>query len=199
MLERVHGDAKSGGDVETRAIETLDALLGRVAQGDQGAFADLYDVMVPKVFGSIRRLLIDYAQSEEVTQEVFLEIWQSASRFDPNKGGAKAWILTMAKRRAIDRIRSAQSAQDRDTRIGIRDFRVEDDVAESAEISVERERVGKAMVHLTEAQRQAITLAYDGGYSHTEIAALLQVPVGTVKTRVRDGMIRLRHELGVRV
>ncbi|MEO7017439.1 MAG: ECF RNA polymerase sigma factor SigK [Leifsonia sp.] len=191
-------DAENGGAVETRAIDELDAMLARVAHGDQAAFADLYDAMVPRVFGSIRRLLIDYAQSEEVAQEVFLEIWQSASRFDPNKGGAKSWILTMAKRRAIDRIRSAQSAQDRDTRIGIRDFRVEDDVAESAEISVERERVGRAMEHLTEAQRQAIALAYDGGYSHTEIATLLQVPIGTVKTRVRDGMIRLRLELGVR-
>lgn len=179
------------------AVARADELLSHVATGDQAAFGELYDELAPRVLGTIRRLLIDHAQSEEVAQEVFLEVWQSASRFDPNKGGATAWILTMARRRAIDRIRAAQSAHDRDTRVGVRDFRVQDDVAETAEIIVERERVGKAMERLTDVQRQAISLAYDAGYTHTEIAELLGVPVGTVKTRLRDGMIRLRSELGV--
>jgi RNA polymerase sigma-70 factor (ECF subfamily) len=187
MLETVHSD---GG-------ETNDLLL-RVASGDQQAFSALYDVIAPRVLGTVRRLLIDHAQSEEVTQEVFLEVWQSAGRFEPNKGGATTWILTMAKRRAIDRIRSAQASRDRDTRVGIRDYEAGfDSVAESVEISIERERVGDAMSSLTDVQRQAIALAYDGGYSHSEIAVLLGVPVGTVKTRLRDGMIRLRNELGV--
>lgn len=173
-------------------------LLLRVAEGDQSAFGALYDLLSSRVLGTIRRLLIDHAQSEEVTQEVFLEVWQSARRFEPNKGGATTWILTMAKRRAIDRIRSAQASRDRDTRVGIRDYDAGyDSVAESAEISIERERVGEAMTSLTDAQRQAIALAYDGGYSHSEIAELLGVPIGTVKTRLRDGMIRLRNELGV--
>jgi RNA polymerase sigma-70 factor (ECF subfamily) len=188
------------GDVDDVVASTAaaDDLLRRIATGDQTAFGELYDRFASRVFGSIRRLLIDHAQSEEVAQEVFLEVWQSASRFEPNKGGAATWILTMAKRRAIDRIRSAQSSRDRDTRVGIRDYRIEyDHVAEAAEITIERERVGEAMQQLTDTQRQAISLAYDGGYSHSEIAELLNVPIGTVKTRLRDGMIRLRNELGV--
>ena len=198
MLEPVHSDptAAPAGDLSD-AVDTAQTLLLRVAAGDQAAFGELYDAIAPRVLGSIQRLLIDRAQSEEVAQEVFLDVWQSAPTFDPNKGRAIGWIMTMAKRRAIDRIRSAQSAHDRDLRVGIRDYRVEDDVAEAAELSVERERVAKAMERLTDVQRQAIALAYDGGYTHAQIAELLVVPIGTVKTRLRDGMIRLRDELGV--
>jgi RNA polymerase sigma-70 factor (ECF subfamily) len=176
----------------------LQDLLGRVANADQRAFSELYDVLSPRVFGLIKRLLRDHAQSEEVTQEVFLEIWQTATRFDPNKGGATTWILTMAHRRAVDRVRSSQSSRDRDTRIGIRDHKVDyDHVSETIEVRIEHERVEKAMTRLTELQRQAVSLAYYGGYSHSEVAEMLSVPIGTVKTRLRDGMIRLRDELGV--
>jgi RNA polymerase sigma-70 factor (ECF subfamily) len=173
-------------------------LLGLVATGDQDAFSQLYDQISPRVFGLVRRLLVDYSQSEEVTQEVFLEIWQSANKYEPSKGGAATWILTMAHRRAVDRIRSSQSGRDRDIKIGIRDFVSEyDNVSETVEVTIENERVKKAMVKLTELQRQAVSLAYYGGYSHSEVATLLKVPIGTVKTRLRDGMIRLRDELGV--
>jgi len=173
-------------------------LLERVAQGDQAAFAELYDLTSPRVLGLIIRVLKDHAQSEEVTQEVFLEVWQTATRFDPNKGGAATWILTMAHRRAVDRVRSSQSGRDRDTKVGIRDFTPDyDSVAETVEVRVEHERVAKALARLTELQRQAVTLAYYGGYSHSEVATMLSVPIGTVKTRLRDGMIRLRDELGV--
>lgn len=176
----------------------LQDLLDRVAHADQRAFSELYDLLSPRVFGLIKRLLRDHAQSEEVTQEVFLEIWQTATRFDPNKGGATTWILTMAHRRAVDRVRSSQSSRDRDTRIGIRDHKVDyDQVSETIEIRIEHERVEKAMTRLTELQRQAVSLAYYGGYSHSEVAQMLSVPIGTVKTRLRDGMIRLRDELGV--
>ncbi len=175
-----------------------EALLRRIAEGDQQAFSRLYDDVAPRVLGLIRRLLIDHAQSEEVAQEVFLEIWQTASRFDENKGGASTWILTMAHRRAVDRIRSSQSSRDRDTKVGIRDFAPEyDHVSETVEVTIEHERVKEAMARLTELQRQAVSLAYYGGYSHSEVATLLKVPIGTVKTRLRDGMIRLRDELGV--
>lgn len=179
------------------ASPTVDALMVRVAAGDQQAFGELYDAVASRVYGAVLRLLIDRSQAEEVTQEVFLEIWQSAGVFDPNRGRAIGWIMTLAKRRAIDRIRSAQAAHDRDLRVGIREYRVEDDVADAAEIAVESERVAVALERLPDAQRQAIALAYDGGLTHTEIAQLLSVPIGTVKTRLRDGMIRLRHELGV--
>jgi len=177
---------------------TKETMLAQIAGGDQAAFGALYDDISPRVFGLIRRLLVDHAQSEEVTQEVFLEIWQNASRYEPSKGGASTWILTMAHRRAVDRIRSSQSGRDRDVKIGIRDYVSDyDNVADTVETTIEHERVKEAMSQLTELQRQAVTLAYYGGFSHSEVAAMLSVPIGTVKTRLRDGMIRLRDELGV--
>jgi len=176
----------------------LDALLLATARGDQRAFSDFYDLTAARVLGLVRRLLIDAAQSEEVAQEVFLEAWQSAARFDPNKGRALTWILTMAHRRAVDRIRASQSAHDRDTAIGIRDLPTDFDVvAETVEVRVEHERVEVAMARLSDAQRQAISLAYYGGLTQSEVAAELGIPLGTAKTRLRDAMIRLRDELGV--
>ncbi len=181
-----------------QAPASLEDLLTAVATGDRAAFAELYDRTAPRVLGLIKRLLIDHSQSEEVAQEVFLEIWQTAVRYQPSKGAAVTWMLTMAHRRAVDRVRSSQSSRDRDVRIGIRDFEPGfDQVSESVEVSVEHERVSKALARLTELQRQAVKLAYYGGLSHSEIAAKLSIPIGTVKTRLRDGMIRLRDELGV--
>lgn len=178
--------------------ELISTILGRVAGGDQGAFAELYDLTAARVLGLIRRVLVDHAQSEEVAQEVFLEIWQTAPRFDSTKGAAMTWIMTMAHRRAIDRIRSSQSGRDRDVAIGIRDLGTPyDEVAEAVETSVEHERVQAAMSQLSELQREAVGLAYYGGLTQTEVAATLKVPLGTVKTRIRDGMLRLRTELGV--
>jgi len=200
MLERVppENDVSRRSDDERTPAAIQQDLLERVSQGDQQAFSKLYDLVSPRVFGLVKRLLRDHAQSEEVTQEVFLEIWQAATRFDPNKGGASTWILTMAHRRAVDRVRSSQSSRDRDTRIGIRDHKVDyDHVSETVEVRIEHERVEKAMTRLTELQRQAVSLAYYGGFSHSEVAEMLSVPIGTVKTRLRDGMIRLRDELGV--
>ena len=188
-------------DVSVSAPSVLDAatdLLQRVAQGDQRAFSELYDLITPRMLGLVRHVLKDHAQSEEVVQEVLLEIWQTAPRFDPNKGKAVTWMLTMAHRRAIDRVRSAQSSRDRDTKIGIRDLgREYDSVSENVEIRIEHERVEKALTKLTELQRQAVELAYYGGGTHSEGSTMLGVPIGTVKTRLRDGMIRLREELGV--
>jgi RNA polymerase sigma-70 factor (ECF subfamily) len=169
-----------------------------VATGDQAAFSDLSDQLAGRVLGLVTRLLKDRAQSEEVTQEVFLEVWQNATRFDRARGTAASWVLTMAHRRAVDRVRAAQASRDRDTRIGIRDHETEfDSVTESVEIRIEHERVSRALARLTEFQRQAVTMAYYGGYTHSEMSDLLGVPIGTVKTRLRDGMIRLRDEMGV--
>lgn len=176
----------------------LAAVLERVASGDQLAFGELYDLTSARIFGLVRRLLVDHAQSEEVTQEVFLEIWQTAPRFDSGRGAAMSWMMTMAHRRAVDRIRASQAGRDRDQRIGRRDITVDyDDVAETVEITIEHERVARAMTRLTELQREAVSLAYYAGLSHSELANYLNVPIGTVKTRLRDGMIRLRDELGV--
>ena len=197
MLKLVTRETDSNPDIFEGAA-TPDQLLARVATGDQGAFGQLYDQMAPRVLGLVKRLLRDHAQSEEVTQEIFLEVWQSATRYDSSKGAAVGWIMTMAHRRAVDRVRASQSSRDRDVKIGIRDFNpVYDNVSQTVETRIEHERVEKAMLRLTELQRQAVSLAYYGGYSHSEVAELLSVPIGTVKTRVRDGMIRLRDELGV--
>ncbi|WP_241989106.1 sigma-70 family RNA polymerase sigma factor [Cryobacterium serini] len=188
----------SAGDLAPAAPAPKEELLARVAHGDQSAFGELYDQIAPRVLGLVKRLLVDHAQSEEVTQEIFLEIWQSASRYEPTRGGASTWILTMAHRRAVDRIRSSQAGRDRDTKIGIRDLAVAyDHVAETVEVRIEHERVEKAMTRLTQLQRQAVSLAYYGGFSHSEVADMLHIPLGTVKTRLRDGLIRLRDELGV--
>jgi RNA polymerase sigma-70 factor, ECF subfamily len=194
----VHMAADSTRDLESTQPASKEELLSRVARGDQAAFGELYDQVAPRVLGLVKRLLIDHSQSEEVTQEIFLEIWQTASRYEASRGGALTWIMTMTHRRAVDRIRASQAGRDRDTRIGIRDLEVEyDHVAETVEARIEHERVEKAMTRLTELQRQAVSLAYFGGYSHSEVADMLHVPLGTVKTRLRDGMIRLRDEMGV--
>lgn len=175
-----------------------DELLEQVADGDRSAFAALYDLLAPRVFGLVRRLLRDPAQSEEVTQEIFLEIWQNAAAFRRDRGGAVGWALTIAHRRAVDRVRASQASHDRDLRIGVRDLEPDvDHVSETVEIRIEHERVVRAMARLTELQREAVILAYYGGYTHNEMARMLGVPLGTVKTRLRDGMIRLRDDLGV--
>ncbi|MCJ1714551.1 sigma-70 family RNA polymerase sigma factor [Microbacterium sp. M1A1_1b] len=197
MLAIVERDTDRWSSTEPPPV-SADALLLRVAQGDQQAFSELYDELAGRVLGLITRLLRDRAQSEEVAQEVFLEVWQQAAKFDTARGSASSWVLTMAHRRAVDRVRAAQSSRDRDTKIGIRDFESGfDQVSESVEIRIEHERVSRALGRLTEFQRQAVQLSYYGGYSHSEMAEMLGVPIGTVKTRLRDGMIRLRDEMGV--
>lgn len=169
-----------------------------VAVGDQSAFADLYDATSPRLLGLVKRLLIDHAQSEEVLQEVYLEIWQQAPRFSAVKGSVMSWMLTIAHRRAVDRIRASQASTDRDIRIGIRDLAPEfDSVAESAEISLERGRVAAALQGLSVVQREAVELTYFGGLTNSEVAERQGVPLGTVKTRLRDGLIRLREGMGV--
>ncbi len=179
-------------------VDLIGVLLLQIAQGDQDAFARMYDLLSPRVFGLILRVLVDRSQSEEVLQEVFLEVWQSAGRFAPNRGQGRSWILTIAHRRAVDRVRSAQASTDRDVRTGLRDLDVpHDGVAEQVELKIEGERVATALSSLPEAQREALTLAYYGGYSQSEIAALVGAPLGTIKTRMRDGLSRLRAEMGV--
>nr|WP_171042405.1 ECF RNA polymerase sigma factor SigK [Sinomonas gamaensis] len=185
-------------DAGSVSAPDIDELMSRVAQGDQGAFGALYDALAPLVHGLVLRVVRDAAQSEEVTQEVFLEVWQQAKRFDADRGRARAWITVMAHRRAVDRVRAAQAATDRDLREGIKDFEESyDDVEHQVEVALESERVRKALESLTDIQRQAIRLAYYGGYTYGEVADALGLPLGTVKTRIRDGMIRLRDVLGV--
>jgi RNA polymerase sigma-70 factor (ECF subfamily) len=180
------------------AEATDEELLLRVTRGDQAAFGELYDRVSGQVYGVIRRVLRDPARSEEVTQEVLVEVWRTATRFDPDRGSATTWILTMAHRRAIDRVRSVQASRDRDERIGHRDrTRPFDQVSEEVETRFEHQQVREALDALTDLQREAVELAYYGGYTYREVSELLDAPLGTIKTRMRDGLIRLRDAIGV--
>jgi RNA polymerase sigma-70 factor (ECF subfamily) len=173
-------------------------LLGRSARGDAAAFASLYDATAPRVHGLVLRVVRDPAQAEEVTQEVFLEVWRSAARFDRDKGSAVSWLLTLAHRRAVDRVRSAEAASRNETTYHHRNPALDhDETAEAAEASLEARRVRDALEALTAVQREVLELAYFGGYTHTEVAQMLDLPVGTAKTRIRDGLIRMRDAMGV--
>ena len=174
----------------------LGGLLTRVARGDHAAFEAVYAEVAPAVFGLVRRVVRDPAQSEEVTQEVLLEVWRSASRFDAAKGKALTWVMTLAHRRAVDRVRSAEAAAQREARAATVEIAA-DDVADAALTRIEHERVRRCLESLTGLQREAVTLAYYGGYTYQQVAGLLGVALGTVKTRMRDGLIRLRDCLGV--
>jgi RNA polymerase sigma-70 factor (ECF subfamily) len=174
-----------------------DKLLVRVAGGDQRAFEDLYALVSGPVFGLVRRVVRDPAQSEEVAQEVLLELWRSAGRFDPARGSALSWILTLAHRRAVDRVRSARAATEREQREGRRNHHPAfDQVAEEVEAGLERQWVRHCLEKLTTLQRESVTLAYYDGYTYREVAERLSCPLGTVKTRMRDGLTRLRECLG---
>jgi RNA polymerase sigma-70 factor (ECF subfamily) len=174
----------------------LESMLAEVAKGDNAAFRAIYDQTAASVFGIVRRILRDPAQSEEVTQEVMLEVWRAAARFDPSVGSAMAWIMTLAHRRAVDRVRSEERAAARELKAASA-FIEYDEVSDAALASLEQERVRRCLGGLTDLQRQSVTLAYYGGHSYREVAQLLGVAVGTVKTRMRDGLIKLRDCLGV--
>ncbi|MER7128401.1 ECF RNA polymerase sigma factor SigK [Streptosporangium saharense] len=176
----------------------LEELLQAVGKGDRGAFERLYEVLAPRVFGLVLRVLRDRAHSEEVAQEVLVEVWRGAARYEPGKGSVMAWVLTIAHRRAIDRVRSAQAGMDREERAArLEPYRPFDEVPELVVGRLEGERLRRCLDGLTELQRESVTFAYYGGYSYREVAELVKAPLGTVKTRMRDGLIRLRDCLGV--
>jgi len=180
------------------AGELLAELLRRSARGDQQAFAELYDATSSRVFGLAVRVVRDPAQAEEVTQEAFLEVWRTASRFDSERGSALSWLMTICHRKAVDRVRSAEASTRRDTTYNQQNQTIDhDSTADAAQAAMEAKRVRNALASLTDVQREAIELAYFGGYTHTEVAGILNLPVGTAKTRIRDGLIRLRDTMGV--
>lgn len=183
--------------------DTPEALLTEAGRGSHGAFAKLYDLVVAEVYGLVRRVLRDPAQSEEVTQEVMVEVWRTAPRYSEGVASARSWILTIAHRRAVDRVRREQTWRDRTAQVSALDPGESSHEDPTSDAAVHRlvavadqRRVAQALASLTGVQRQTIELAYFGGHTQTEIAELLGLPLGTVKTRVRDGLIRLRDQLG---
>ncbi|MET9476783.1 sigma-70 family RNA polymerase sigma factor [Streptomyces sp. NPDC002922] len=176
----------------------LQELLELVARGDQDAFARVYKAVCGPVLGLVRSVLRDPAQSEEVAQEVLVEVWRTAPRFQASRGSAMNWVLTLAHHRAVDRVRSVEATTAREHRAALLDRTPEfDEVTEQVESRLEREQVRRCLRTLSELQRQSVTLAYYRGLTYREVAELLAVPLGTIKTRLRDGLIRLRDCLGV--
>ena len=183
--------------------ELLRAQLQACAQGDVASFEALYERVVPRVHGLALRVLGDPHQSEEVTQEVFLQLWSTAARYDPDRGSALAWIMTLTHRRAVDRVRTSESGRRRDAdHVGDLtrgEATAHDTTVEAAHAAIEAERVRVALQALTPLQRQAIELAYFDGCTHSEVSQVLQIPLGTAKARIRDGLRRLRTLLTVAV
>jgi RNA polymerase sigma-70 factor, ECF subfamily len=190
------GPGEPGSGAGGSAGGDLGTLLGLVARGDEAAYGVVYGQLAGHVFGVARSVLRDPAHAEEVAQEVLLEVWRQAAHYDPARGTAKAWVMTLAHRRAVDRVRSEQASAAREQRAAKPEVSY-DVVAETVAARLDAERVRRCLGSLTGLQQESITLAYYRGLTYREVAALLKVPVGTVKTRMRDGLIRLRDCLGV--
>lgn len=188
-------DTVRRGDLSERLAE----LIAQVGSGDRTAFTHLYDELSPLVHGTSLRVLRDPDHAAEVTQEVMVEIWRQAPRFDRRHGSAKAWAATIAHRRAVDRVRSVQSQRERDERDATRTYEPPRDVvAEEAELRVERRRLLGCLETLSEVQRTAVVSAYYDGYTYREVAQRAEVALPTMKSRIRDGLIRLRQCLEVK-
>ncbi|MGX9921898.1 sigma-70 family RNA polymerase sigma factor [Streptomyces sp. NPDC002248] len=181
------------------AAPPLEELVARVARGDRDAFSAVHDAVSGPLLGVVRRVLRDRAQSEEVAQEVLVEVWRTAGRYRPDLGSVTNWVLTLAHRRAVDRVRSVEASAARERRAGLLEQNTPayDEVSEQVETRLEQEQVRRCLGSLTERQRESVTLAYYRGLTYREVAELLALPLGTVKTRLRDGLIRLRDCLGV--
>jgi RNA polymerase sigma-70 factor (ECF subfamily) len=190
-----HRDAASGREAEAGHLAELMTLCSR---GHEEAFAELYDRTSQRIYGVILRVLRSPDHAAEVTQEVYVEVWRQSARYSSSKGSVIAWMTTMAHRRAVDRVRSVSSEMARDERYALHSGEREiDEVWDGVEQRLDIERVRKGMASLTAIQREALTLAYFGGYTQSQVAQLLKLPLGTVKTRIRDGLIGLRDALGV--
>jgi RNA polymerase sigma-70 factor, ECF subfamily len=178
------------------AQPTADELLQATARGDETALAALYDQLAPAVYGLAKRVIRDPSRAEEITQDVFLSVWRFATRFDPAKGSARTWVLTLTHRRAVDVVRSDAAASRREQRVAATQDTPYDTVLEEASNRLQGEQVRECLDTLTDLQRESVLLAYYGGYTYPEVSALLDVKLPTVKTRMRDGLIRLRDCLG---
>ncbi|MEP7091385.1 MAG: sigma-70 family RNA polymerase sigma factor, partial [Nocardioidaceae bacterium] len=172
---------------------TLETLLQSAGRGDVVAFEEIYDLTAARIYGRALRVLRDAHQAEEATQEVFAQVWQTAGRFDPDRGSALAWLMTITHRRAVDRVRHSEAWRRRDALDAERSRKTPyDETSAAAHASLDAASVREALVVLSPIQRQALELTYFDGCSYREVSVLLQIPVSTAKTRVRDALIRLR-------
>ncbi|MFP5252930.1 MAG: ECF RNA polymerase sigma factor SigK [Actinomycetes bacterium] len=169
----------------------VDSLVARVALGDSSAFERLYDELSASVYGVARRVVRDPARAEDVTQEVFLEVWRKAARFDRDLGKGKTWVMTIAHRRAVDAVRRNEAAKRTDQHAAPEEV-LHDEPAEAVIAAEEHGDVRDCLGTLTELQLESVRLAYFNGYTYSEVATLLEKPLPTIKTRMRDGLIRLR-------
>jgi RNA polymerase sigma-70 factor (ECF subfamily) len=185
------------GAVDDLDASSLEELIRQSATGDQQAFARLYDQVAARIHGLVVRILRDRAQSEEVTQEVFLQIWRSAASFDPARGSALSWMMTLAHRRAVDRVRSAQAQSVRDEDYeSLRGRPEHDPTSQEVEDRWQAQTVRAAVTDLGPPHQEAVELAYFQGLTHREVSLALGVPLGTAKTRIRDGLRKLRETTG---
>jgi len=169
----------------------VDDLMRRASRGDSQAFEALYDELSSAVYGLARRVVRDPARAEDVTQEVFLDVWRKATRFDVERGKAKTWVMTIAHRRAVDAVRRSE-VQKRQDHQGAPDEVSHDEPADALIAAEEHGAVRNCLETLTELQLESVRLAYFNGYTYGEVATLLDKPLPTIKTRMRDGLIRLR-------
>ncbi|MBP3034841.1 ECF RNA polymerase sigma factor SigK [Arthrobacter sp. zg-ZUI100] len=192
------GKAAGNAAAQTGPHTPLEDLLAGIARGSQDDFAAFYAQTSRRVYGLARRVLIDAELSEDTTQEVYLQVWTNAARFDPALGSPLAWLLTLAHRRAVDRVRSEQSSANREARYGAAmqepDY---DNVVDTVTQRLDAEAVTACLQSLTDTQRESVRLAYYGGLTYREVAEKLNAAVPTIKSRIRDGLIRLKNCLGV--
>ncbi|WP_457144096.1 sigma-70 family RNA polymerase sigma factor [Mycobacterium sp. URHB0021] len=176
----------------------LDGLLRQVARRDIDAFTSFYDQTRARVFGLVTRVLRDPGYSEETTQDIYLQVWRTADSYDPKAGSPLAWLLTLAHRRAVDRVRSEQAAGARESRYGAANVDPpSDQVADTVVLRDEHRQVTDCLESLTDAQRQAIQLAYYDGLTYVQVSERLSANLATIKSRMRDAIRGLRRCLGI--
>ena len=179
---------------EQRALEV--ALLARVRDGDASALSDLYGRFGGPLYSLAYQVVHDATAAEDVVQEVFMAVWRDAGRFDPAKGSPAGWLFALTRHKAIDLLRRETTARSRSVDVDLTLEPASEDVEQEAWLGIRRDRTLESLGALSDLQREAVELAFFGGLTHVEVAERLGIPLGTAKTRIRSGLLRLRDLLG---